>query len=314
MYRPVVLLAQTAAVTPTVTSSVSVVIPTVGRPSLGRAVESVLRQSQPVSEIIVVADTERQVDLPSDERITLLRNDSPGGPAPCRQRGIDAARGSVIALLDDDDEWYPEKLQRQLAVVSSGGDPWWVVSSRIAVLGPGDRRRIWPRRLVQPRQSIADYLFRFRGLRSGGAVLQTSTLCFPSELARAVRWDLHTDAIHDEPSWLITVQRTIPGLRVIQLPDVLSIYNVSGHSVSRDASDRTDDYIAWGLDYLEAESPRILGDYLCTSPVSAAVSAGSVGGVRRSVQAAVRYGRPGLPAFNYAAMSAARIMLGRLSR
>ena len=50
-----------------------------------------------------------------------------------------------------------------------------------------------------------------------------------------------SDAPHDEPSWLIRVQRTIPELRVIQLPDVLSIYNVHGTSVSRDPSDRTDD-------------------------------------------------------------------------
>ena len=86
-----------------------------------------------------------------------------------------------------------------------------------------------------------------------------------------------SDAPHDEPSWLIRVQRTIPDLRVVQLPEVLSIYNVHGWSVSRDPSDRTDTYIDWGLQYLGTESPRVLGDYLCTSPVSAAVSARSLG-------------------------------------
>ena len=185
----------------------------------------------------------------------------------------------------------------------------WIASSRMSVLGPGTRRRTWPRRLIEPGESITEYLFRFTDLRFGGAALQTSTLCFPTELAREVRWDAHAGAAHDEPSWLIRVQRTIPDLRVVQLPDVLSTYNVQDASVSRDTSDRTDDYIEWGLQYLATESPRVLGDYLCTSPVSAAVFARSLGGVRRSMRSALRYGRPGPFALAYAVLNAARIVV-----
>jgi glycosyltransferase involved in cell wall biosynthesis len=290
--------------------SVSAVIPSIGRPSLDRAVQSVLGQSQAVAEIIVVADTDAPVAMPTDDRIVLLRTDfADSGPAVVRQRGIDAATGSVIALLDDDDEWHPCKLARQLQAVDSVPDKHWIASSRMSVLGPGMRRRTWPRRLIEPEESISEYLFRFTGLTAGGAALQTSTLCFPIELAREVRWDAHPDAPHDEPSWLIRVQRTIPDVRVVQLPDVLSTYNVRGWSVSRDMSDRTDEYIEWGLQYLATESPRVLGDYLCTSPVSAAVSAGSLSGVQRSLRSALRYGRPGPFALAYAALNAARIML-----
>ena len=53
----------------------------------------------------------------------------------------------------------------------------------------------------------------------------------------------------------------------------------------------------------------MLGDYLCTSPVSAAVSARSLGGVRRAVWSAVRHGRPGPFALAYAALNAARIVV-----
>ena len=295
------------------TPTVSAVIPTIGRASLGRAVQSVLDQTVPVAEIIVVADTAASVPLPSDDRIMLLRSDVGSGPARCRQLGIDAASGSVIALLDDDDVWSTTKLARQLEVVDFAAGAQWIASSRMLVLGPGTRRRTWPRRLIQPGESITEYLFRFTDLRFGGAALQTSTLCFPTDLGREVRWDAHAGAAHDEPSWLIRVQRTIPDLRVVQLPDVLSIYNVADASVSRDASDRTDAYIDWGLQYLSRESPRVLGDYLCTSPVSAAVSAGSLGGVRRAVWSAVRHGRPGPFALAYAALNAARIVV-RLAR
>jgi hypothetical protein len=292
-----------------VTPTVSAVIPTVGRPSLGRAVCSVLDQTRPVAEVIVVADTAGPVPLPPDDRITLLRTDFRRGPARCRQLGIDAARGSVIALLDDDDEWYSTKMERQLDVVDAQSGAYWIVSSRMTVLGPGARRRTWPRRLIEPGESITEYLFRFTDLGFGGAALQTSTLCFPTDLARKVRWDAHAGAAHDEPSWLIRAQRAIPDLRVVQLPDVLSTYSVQDTSVSRDPSDCTDKYIEWGLQYLSGESPRVLGDYLCTSPVSAAVSAGSLRGVRRSLRSGLRYGRPGPFALGYAVLSAARIVL-----
>ena len=291
------------------TPIVSVVIPTIGRPSLRRAVQSVLDQTRPAAEIIVVADTDATVSLPPDDRIMLLRTGVGSGPARCRQLGIDAAGGSVIVLLDDDDEWHTTKLARQLDAVDSPAGTHWIASSRMSVLGPGARRRTWPRRVIEPGESITEYLFLFTDFRFGGAALQTSTLCFPAELASEVRWDAHADAPHDEPSWLIRVQRTIPDMQVVQLPDVLSTYNVQDASVSRDTSDRTDDYIDWGLQYLAAESPRVLGDYLCTSPVSAAVSARSLRGVRRSMGSAVRHGRPGPFALAYGTLSAARIVL-----
>ena len=291
------------------TPLVSAVIPTIGRPSVARAVQSVLNQTRPVAEIIVVADTDAAVSLPSDDRIVLLRNCVGSGPARCRQLGIDAARGTVIALLDDDDEWHTTKLARQLSAVDSLVDTHWIASSRMAVLGPGTRRRIWPRRVIEPGESIAEYLFRLTDLRLGGATLQTSTLCFPVDLARAVRWDVHAGAAKDEPSWLIRVQRTLPDLQVVQLPDVLSTYSVNGSSRSRDPSDRTDEYIEWGLHYLGRESPRVLGDYLCTNPVSAAVSARSLGGIGRSLRAALRHGRPGPFALAYAILNGARIVV-----
>ena len=133
-----------------------------------------------------------------------------------------------------------------------------------------------------------------------------------AELARAVRWDAHTDSVHDEPSWVLEVARRFPDLAVIQLPQVLSTYNVANASVSRHTTDTTDRYIDWGLRYLVAESSRVRGDYLCTSPVSAAVAAGSPSGVMRSMSAAFRNGRPGLPAVGFASMSAARVVLRRL--
>lgn len=292
--------------------SISVVIATIGRRSLAYAVQSTLDQTYPVDEILVVAEPEAQVSVPDDNRIKILTAPPGHGPARSRQLGIDEARGTVIALLDDDDLWQPAKLARQLASVEDFDDDHWIVSSRMVVQGPGDRRRIWPRRLITPGEAVAEYLFRCERLGFGNASLQTSTLCFPAALARSIPWGAAFDQPHDEPSWLIRVQRTIPDLRVVHLPESLSIYNVQGRSVSRDTTDRTDIYIRWGLHHLASESPRVLGDYLCTSPVSAAVSAGSLGGVARAMWSAVRKGRPGVVALTYGVLNAVRIVVRRL--
>jgi glycosyltransferase involved in cell wall biosynthesis len=288
---------------------VSAVIATIGRPSLARAVQSALDQTYPVDEVIVVAEADAQVSVPADNRIVLLRKSVGGGAALSRQLGIEAANGSVIALLDDDDLWQPTKLARQLQAVEALDGDRWVVSSRMLVLGPGTRQRIWPRRLIRPGELVAEYLFRFDGFRFGHANLQTSTLCFPTSLGRSISWGGPSDLPHDEPSWLIRVQREFPDLNVIQLPDPLSTYSVHGSSLSRESSDRTDIYLEWGLRYLGGESPRVLGDYLCTSPVSAAVSARSLGGVKRAVASAFKYGRPGPFALAYAMLNSARIVV-----
>lgn len=291
------------------TPSVTAVIPTVGRASVSHAVQSVLDQTRPVTEIIVVADTDAVPVLPDDDRIVILHTPFRSGASRSRQIGIDAARGDVVALLDDDDGWHATKLERQLGAIDSTVGRNWVASSRFEVIGPGDRRRVWPRRLIGCHESVPHYLFRFTDLRVGGADLQSSTLCFPTELARKVRWDADAEPVHDEATWLILVQRSVPSLQVIQLPDVLSTYNVSSPSLSRSASDRTSSYIDWGLQYLDTASPRVRGDYLCTYPVSAAVSARSLQGVRAAMRSAFSHGRPGPFAIGYAVLNAARIGL-----
>jgi glycosyltransferase involved in cell wall biosynthesis len=84
---------------------------------LVRALESVLSQTHAAAEIIVIDDgsTDHTVDLISGNypSIKLMTQDNRGVSA-ARNTGIRTARGEWIALLDSDDEWFPEKLQRQM--------------------------------------------------------------------------------------------------------------------------------------------------------------------------------------------------------
>lgn len=104
-------------------NDVSVVIPTFDRQSvLPRALASVLTQTCAVGEIIVVDDgsTDGTAEMIGEEfpqvRLIVQENE---GVSSARNRGIEAASGEWIALLDSDDEWRPEKIERQIRALES---------------------------------------------------------------------------------------------------------------------------------------------------------------------------------------------------
>jgi len=104
--------------------TVSVIIPVFERPELiRRALDSVLLQSHAPDEVIVIDDASTDdtvaVVTQSYPGVTLLQNDSNFGVSHARNRGISAATGQWIALLDSDDAWEVEKLKKQLAIAAA---------------------------------------------------------------------------------------------------------------------------------------------------------------------------------------------------
>ena len=106
---------------------VSVIIPTLHRPTLlKRALESVFRQTWRELEVIVVVDgpdpdTVAVLKTVDDPRLRVIQNPRSLTAAGARNAGIDLAKGEWIAFLDDDDEWMPEKLTKQLAYAEGHG-------------------------------------------------------------------------------------------------------------------------------------------------------------------------------------------------
>lgn len=102
--------------------TVSIIIPTYNRAHLlGRAIQSVLNQTYKDFELIVVDDgstdnTEQIVRSFSDERIRYVRHKKNKGVAAARNTGIKTARGEYMAFQDSDDEWLPEKLEKQTGI------------------------------------------------------------------------------------------------------------------------------------------------------------------------------------------------------
>jgi len=104
---------------------VSVIIPTCNRAQFLRAaIESVRTQTFQDFEIIVVDDastdeTPETVSTLADGRVRYFRQEIRRGQGATRNLGIMQAEGDYIALLDDDDEWLPTKIEKQVDLLDA---------------------------------------------------------------------------------------------------------------------------------------------------------------------------------------------------
>ena len=107
---------------------VTAVVTTFDRPSMAkRAVQSVLAQTYRPIEIIVVEDgSESGIDRWLKGRsltcIQYMRHENNKGLAASRNTGLRSAQGKYVAYLDDDDEWLPEKLAKQVELFETKGE------------------------------------------------------------------------------------------------------------------------------------------------------------------------------------------------
>jgi len=179
---------------------VSVVIPTYNRAHvLTRAIQSVLNQTYQDFEIIVVDDhstdnTEEVVKSFNDPRIRYIRHEENRGAAAARNTGIMVAKGEFIAFQDSDDEWLPEKLEKQMQVFESASAKVGVVYT--AMLRVQGRERIYiPSSKVKRKGGyIHDNLLEGNFVGTPTAVVKRECLklsgVFDERLPRLQDWEL----------------------------------------------------------------------------------------------------------------------------
>jgi glycosyltransferase involved in cell wall biosynthesis len=129
------------------TSDISVIIPYYNREQyVDEAVQSVLRQTLKPLEIIIVNDCSRESSRRYLDRYadlcTILDLKVNVGLAGSRNAGIRAARGQFIALLDDDDIWLPEKLEKQRKYVEEHPG-CSAVHSQVWAFFPDKQQQLW---------------------------------------------------------------------------------------------------------------------------------------------------------------------------
>jgi glycosyltransferase involved in cell wall biosynthesis len=128
---------------------ISAVIPTYNRAGLvERAIDSVLSQTHPPEEVVVIDDgstddtEERLVDYHPLVRYIKQEN---GGDAIARNSGVAAATSEWVAFLDSDDAWTVDHLARMAAALdaTSGEADFYFADTQLAPYDGGPSTRVW---------------------------------------------------------------------------------------------------------------------------------------------------------------------------
>jgi len=164
--------------------SISVVIPAHNRAAvIQRSLDSVLRQTRPAQEIIVVNDgssddTASVCEKMSGAGVRIVTLAEKNGAQKARNAGIRAAAGDWIAFQDSDDEWLPQKLAKQVARLREVAfHPDTVVYSDCFVqTGADGAREIWRRPHIEGESVLREVLIQngplFQGLLTSKAALE----------------------------------------------------------------------------------------------------------------------------------------------
>lgn len=239
---------------------ISVIIPTLNRPDLlmERALSSALGQSYPNLEVLVIVDgpdagTQAALSRVRDPRLRLHTLSVNSGPSDARNTGVRLSRGEWIALLDDDDEWLPDKLARQLecALKSRHASPV-VFSGWITRTPAGDTLN--PHRLKPQAQPLGDYLMARTSPAQPECFLTTSMTFAPKELLTRLPFSAGMRK-HEDWDWMLRAEQ-VPGVGFEQLPlhetSALAVYH---HAENRHFASQHTDWapsLAWAQGHREA--------------------------------------------------------------
>ncbi len=215
------------------TLTISVVIPTHNRADrVSGAVVSACKQTRPPLEVLVV-DNGSTDDTPSvlfglaqQHRLVRVIRQENLGEAGSRNTGLREARGDIVAFLDDDDAWMPEKLERQTRLFSLDPSLGMTFTSYRRVSATGAD-------VVSVNTWSAEPAAVIRRLMLG-CCIQTSTVVVRRSVLRdAGQFDGEL-LFSDWPMWLRIAGR---GHRIGFLNEVLTEYAWHGENLSRSPVD-----------------------------------------------------------------------------
>lgn len=280
-------------------ADVSVVIPTVGRPELVRAIQSVRQQNyEGRIEVIVVfdrseADTSEQVRALAGHSDQVLFTGGGKRAGYARNRGINCASAEWIAFLDDDDEWLPNKLKDQFDLLSRERHTaeFLVVGSRAIQRSEGAGRdkdiRAVPKNLIQHGQPIEEYLFHRRRAGARRNSFFTPTILAPTTLCRSIPWD-ESLRRHQDWDWMVRLGRH-RGVKFLQIPEEAVVIAIgSGGSIS--AGTDWASSLKWATTTLRPHSRKTFVEFLAAQTLRYALHSRALKGVVEVAGSAIRAG------------------------
>jgi glycosyltransferase involved in cell wall biosynthesis len=202
---------------------VSIIIPTYKRSeTLVRAVDSCLRQTYAHIEVLVVDDNPQKSDArratedamrryAGDMRVRYLRRDQNGGGALARNTGIESAQGLYVTFLDDDDEYFENKIAEQVREMDQGVD---MIFSDIEIVDLNSNTR-------QIHTYRRDFSLDYRGLLTKhlvDVISGTPTFMYTREALRRIGG---FDDIPANQEYVLMLKTIAHRLKIGYLPKVL---------------------------------------------------------------------------------------------
>jgi glycosyltransferase involved in cell wall biosynthesis len=276
--------------------AVAAIITTRHRPRLvQRAVRSVLAQTHPCAEIIVVIDgceteTEtnlRQLHLP---QLRVISTGDPVGGSEARNIGARLATADWIAFLDDDDEWHPEKIQRQLSLALHSLSAAPIVSCRARAVTAAGVAFLWPRREKGHAEHLADYLLARNSMAQGEGLVSTSMLLAPRHLLLAVPFTPGLKR-HQDWDWLLRAE-ALAGAQLLCAFEPLLTWYIEEPRPSVSGQNNWTDSWSWIHRVQPFISPRAYASFLLVFVSAIAAREARYDALWPILRAALRFGKP----------------------
>lgn len=214
---------------------VSVVIPAYNSgPYIKQTIDSVLAQSYKNFELIIINDgsndnTISTISAYTDYRITIINQKNSGGPANPRNRGINAAKGEYICLLDADDLWFPNKLKITISQMIVDDCDLLVHWEQLEIVGKNTATKILKHGNFK--ENVFEQLIIF------GNELSPSATVIKREfvMTHNIRFNENANfrIVEDYDFWL---QSALLGAKFSSLPLVLSTYKIHADGISQNRS------------------------------------------------------------------------------
>lgn len=262
--------------------TVSVVIPTMGRKTVLKAVESALSQTYTPLEILVVVDNPDAVGnigrWLAHSGVHIIETAGRTGGSAARNLGADHAAGKWVAFLDDDDWWEPTKLERQLLAVTESG---YDFSYTWTYFHDGASVRLLPRYHFDGSQTIASYLVSRSRLRHGDGYIQSSSILVSQNVATTVRWNESLPK-HQDWDFVVRVMEAVDNKSAVCEEPLVHVRKDSAGSVSKVNAWRSSE--RWLADHQDKLSSRAYGDFVSTQIIRSSLAAGDRKGFARGVK------------------------------
>lgn len=277
-------------------TSVTAIITTRFRPQLvQRAVASALQQTHACAEVLVIIDgndpeTALALESLEEPRLRVLSTLAPVGGSEARNIGVRAARAAWIAFLDDDDEWLPAKIGRQLACALQSSSPSPIVSCRVRAKTAAGTEFLWPRRTMRPDEPLADYLLSRNTVTQGEGLIGTSTIFAPRQLLLRIPFRKGLKR-HQDWDWLLRAQ-ALGEAKLECVFEPLANWYIEEPRPSVSALNHWQDSFAWIHRVQPFVSPRAYASFLLVFVSAVAARESDYKAMWPIARSALRHGKP----------------------